>query len=151
MILTRASPPTIPDPSDSPSTLVRVLPPTPTSATEAEPSSTTSLPSTPHSSPSESVSQPVPPRRVRGQRFPAVRPPEQSTPTPAKADLEATPHLHHDRVPLSFCRAIYPSHISMPSLLPRSNDLSPCRYYPEKVRANLSSRPSRRSAHPEAP
>jgi hypothetical protein len=87
MILTHASPPTTPDPSDSASTLARVLPPAPTSATEAEPSSTASSPSTPRSSPSESVSQPVPPRRVRGQRFPAIRPPKQSTPTPAKADL----------------------------------------------------------------
>ena len=72
-----------PDPSDSASTLVCVLPPILTSATEAEPSSTASLPSTLHSSPSELDSQPVPPRRVRGQRFPTIRPPNQSTPTPA--------------------------------------------------------------------
>jgi len=152
MILTRASPPTTPDPSDSASTLVRVLPPTPTSATEAEPSLTASLPSTPDSSPSESVSQPVPPWRVRGQRFPAIRPPEQSTPTPAKADFrDDTPFAPRpDRVPLSYCRAIDPSRMSVPLLL-SSHEESPCRSHPGKSRATLSSRHSKRSPHlPEA-
>ncbi len=112
VILTRASPPTTPDPSDSASTLVRVLPPTPTSATEAEHSSTPSLPSTPHSSTSESVSQPVPPRRVRGQRFPALRPPEQSTPTPARADFrDDTPFTPRQSPAVILSRNLSESHV----------------------------------------
>jgi hypothetical protein len=62
VILTRASPPTTPDSSDSASTPVRVLPQTSPSAIEAKLSSTASLLLAPHSSPSESASQPVPPR-----------------------------------------------------------------------------------------
>src|SRR5216683_2439304 len=112
VILTRASPPTTPDPSDSASTLVRVLPPTPTSATEAEHSSTPSLPSTHHSSTSESVSQPVPPRRVRGQRFPALRPPEQSTPTPARADFrDDTPFTPRQSPAVILSRNLSESHV----------------------------------------
>ena len=130
VILTRASPPTTPDPSDTVSTLVRVLPPTP------------------HSSPSESVSQPVPPRRAHDQRFPAVRPLQQSTPTPVKADSrDDTPFAPRpDRVPLSYCHAIHPSCMSMPLLLP-SHERSSCRYHPGKSRASLSSRHSKRGPH----
>src|SRR5216683_3852283 len=123
VILTRASPPTTPDPSDSASTLVHILPPTPPIAAEAELSSAASLSSGPHSSPSESVSQPraVPPRLVRGQRFPAICPLEQRT-----------PDLYPHRVPLSYYRAISPSRMSIPSLL-LSHERSPCRYHPGKV------------------
>ena len=92
---------------DCVSTPVCVLTPTLPSATKVKLSSTTSLPAAPHSSPSESASQPVPPRRVRDQRFPAVRPPEQLIPTPAKAnfrdDTPCTPLP--DRVPPSYCPA----------------------------------------------
>jgi hypothetical protein len=131
VILTRASPPTTPDPSASTSTLVRVLPPASTSATETKPSPTTSL--TPHSSPSEPASQPV-------------HPLEQSTPTPVQPDfrddIPFTPLP--DRVPLSYCRAVYPSRMSMPLVLP-SHERSPYRYHPGKSRASLSSRHAKQS------
>jgi len=138
VILTRASPPTTPDSSGFASTPVRVLPQTPPSAIEAKLSSTASLPLAPHSSPSESASQPVPPRRVRDQeRFPAIRPPEHSTPTLPRQISETTPVLHPKRIRSSYCRAIYSSHISMPSLLLRSRERIPCRDHPGKSRASL--------------
>jgi hypothetical protein len=105
VILIRANPPTTFGTPDSVSIPVCVLPPTPPSAAKVKLSSTASLPSTPHSSPSESASQPAPPRRVRDQRFPAVRPTEQSIPTPAMVDFrDDTPFAHcPDRVLLSYC------------------------------------------------
>jgi hypothetical protein len=82
VIFTHASPPITPAPSDS---TFHVLPPTPPGENEARQSSTILFPLTPPS-PLEPVNQPIPQRRIRGQRFPAIRPPEHSTPTPAKAN-----------------------------------------------------------------
>ena len=84
VIFTHASPPMTPASSDSTSA-VHVLPPTPTSETTAEQNSTISFPLGP-STPSEPINLSIPPWRIRGQRFPAIRPPEHSTPAPAKAD-----------------------------------------------------------------
>lgn len=78
VIFTRASPPTTPAPSNP--TEVHVQPPTPLDTIKAE-ASPIVFPSS-----DTSASQSTLPRRVRGFRFPAIRPPEQSTPTPAKAD-----------------------------------------------------------------
>jgi carbohydrate/starch-binding protein with CBM21 domain len=90
VIFTHASPPTTPATSASTSAPVHVHPPTPPSETEAGQSSTISFPLA-TSSPSEPVNQSIPQRRIRGQRFPAIRPPEHSTPTPAKADSNDDP------------------------------------------------------------
>ncbi|KAI9451620.1 putative phosphatase regulatory subunit-domain-containing protein [Lactarius psammicola] len=80
VIFTRASPPTTPAPSNPASTEVHLQPPTPPDTIKGE--------STPNVSSSSvtPATQSALPRRVRGYRFPAIRPPEQSTPTPAKAD-----------------------------------------------------------------
>jgi hypothetical protein len=147
VILTRARPPTTPDLSDSVSTLVGVLLPTPTSATEAEPSSTTSLPSTPHSSPSESVSQAVPPRRVCGQHFPAVCSPEQSTPTPAKADLrDDTPFTPRQSPAVISSRNLSEPHVHpLAAVAVARSERMPL--FPRKQSGEPPSRPSRRSAH----
>jgi hypothetical protein len=84
VIFTHASPPMTPASSDPTSAPVHVLPPTPPGETNAGQSSTISFPLAP-SSPLEPVNQSIPQRHIRGQRFPAIRPPEHSTPTPAKA------------------------------------------------------------------
>jgi hypothetical protein len=94
VIFTRASPPTTPAPSNP--TEVYVQPPTPLDTIEAEANSII---------PPSSL-----PRRVRGFRFPAIRPPEQSTPTPATADLGGdTPVRQNTCVPLS--RNLSESHV----------------------------------------
>ena len=102
VIFTRASPPTTPASSNP--TEVHIQPPTPLNATRAEVSSTV-FPSS-----SASATQFALPRRVRGFRFPAIRPPEQSTPIPAKADSEGdTPARQITAVPLS--RNLSESHV----------------------------------------
>ena len=94
VIFTRASPPTTPAPSNPTSAPVLVQPPTPPNATKGESSSQVPFPLAARSSPLESVSQPVPPRRVRGHRFPIIRPPEHSTPTPAQGEFsDDTPSI----------------------------------------------------------
>ncbi|KAF8496754.1 putative phosphatase regulatory subunit-domain-containing protein [Russula emetica] len=85
VIFTHASPPMTPASPSSTSAPVHVLPPTPPGETKAGQSSTISFPLAP-SSPLEPVNQSIPQRRIRGQRFPPIRPPEHSTPTPAKAE-----------------------------------------------------------------
>jgi hypothetical protein len=102
VIFTRASPPTTPAPSNP--TEVHVQPPTPldTIMTQASP---IVFPSS-----NTSVSQSALPRRVRGFRFPAICPPEQSTPTPAKADLGGdTPVRQNTSIPLT--RNLSESHV----------------------------------------
>ena len=85
VIFTHASPPMTPASSDSTSAPIHVLPATPPGETKTGRSSTISFPLVP-SSTLEPVNQSIPQRRIRGQRFPSIRPPEHSTPTPAKAD-----------------------------------------------------------------
>ena len=102
VIFTRASPPATPASSNP--TEVHVQPPTPLDAFKADAS--------PHVFPSSdtSASQSALPRRVRGFRFPAIRPSEQSTPTPAKADSGSdTPVRQNTSVPLS--RNLSESHV----------------------------------------
>ena len=107
VIFARASPPTTPDPSNSVSTSVHILPPTPPSATKEGVSAPAPL-----SSQSELVSQPIPPRRIRGQRIPAIRPPEQSTPTPAKADFrDDTPFSPRKNAAVMLSRNLSESHV----------------------------------------
>ncbi|KAF8264250.1 putative phosphatase regulatory subunit-domain-containing protein [Lactarius quietus] len=102
VIFTRASPPTTPAPSNP--TEVHVQPPSPFDTMKAKASHTVS------SSSLTSTTQPALPRRVRGFRFPAIRPPEQSTPTPLKADSGSdTPVRQHTSVPLS--RNLSESHV----------------------------------------
>lgn len=133
VIFTRASPPTTPDSSLSVSTSVCVFPPTPPSATQAESSSTTTpASSVPHSSQSGWVTQPIPPRRVRGHRLPAIRPPEQSTPTPAKANFrDDTPLALRQNAAVMLSRNLSESHVdalaaATPSLLsPRKKSGEP--------------------------
>ena len=105
VIFTRASPPTTPDPSNSVSTSVHVLPPSPPSVTKEGPSA-------PLSSQSDLVSQPIPPRRIRGQRIPAIRPPEQSTPTPARADFrDDAPFSPRKNAAVMLSRNLSESHV----------------------------------------
>jgi hypothetical protein len=144
-------PVTTPDPSDSASTPVPVVShPTPPNATKIEPSSTAYLPSAPHSSPCESFNYRISPRHVRGQHFPAIRPPEQSTPTPAKPGFRESPHLHLDRVPLplppccAICLGPY-AHALAAAAVARTVSLL------RKGRVGLSSRQSKRSTHLPVP
>jgi hypothetical protein len=110
MLFAHASPPTIPF-SDCTSAPVHVHPPTPPSDTKARQSSTVSFPLAP-SSPAEPVNQPIPPRRFRGQRVPAIRPPEQSTPTPAKADSnDDTPSALRKSAAVILTRNLSESHV----------------------------------------
>ena len=110
VIFTHASPPTTPA-SDSTSAPVHVLPPTPPGETKAGRSSTISFPLVPPS-PLEQINQPIPHRRIRGQRFPAIRPPEHSTPTPAKADSnDDTPSAPRQSGPVIMSRNLSESHV----------------------------------------
>ncbi|KAI0303332.1 putative phosphatase regulatory subunit-domain-containing protein [Multifurca ochricompacta] len=87
VIFTRASPPTTPMSSSTTSAAVHVHLPTPSDLIKSGTSSTVPPTLVTRPSPSESVTQPVLPRRHRGQRFPSIRPPEQSTPTPAQGNF----------------------------------------------------------------
>ena len=110
VIFTLASPPTTPASSDT-SAPVHVHPPTPPITTKAGESSTISFPLA-SPSPSEPVSQPIPPRRFRGQRFPGIRPPEQSTPTPAKANSnDDTPSAPRQSAAVMLSRNLSESHV----------------------------------------
>ncbi|KAI9508814.1 putative phosphatase regulatory subunit-domain-containing protein [Russula earlei] len=112
VIFTRASPPTTPDSSNSASAPVHVLPPTPPSATQARPSSTVSFPLASPASPSEWANQPLPPRRFRTRRFPAIRPPEQSTPTPANGGfIDDTPSASRIGAAVILSRNLSDSHV----------------------------------------
>jgi len=145
-------PVTTPDPSDSASTPVPVVPhPTPPNATKVELSSTASLPSAPraHSSPSESFSYRISPRHVRDQPFPAIRPPEQSTPTPAKAGFrDGTPFTPRQSPVATLSRNLSEpyAHALAAAVVARTA------WILRKGRASLSSRQSKRSIPlPEVP
>lgn len=103
VIFTRASPPTTPAPSNPASTEVHIQPPTPPDTTKAKPNPNVA------SSSITPATQFALPRRVRGYRFPAIRPPEQSTPTPAKADSGSDTPSRKNAVP--FLRNLSESHV----------------------------------------
>ena len=112
VIFTHASPPMTPA-SDSTSAPVHVLPPTPPGETKAGQSSTISFPLAPPS-PLEPINQSIPHQRIRGQRFPAIRPPEHSTPTPAKAKADSnddTPSALQQSGPVIMSRNLSESHV----------------------------------------
>ena len=110
VLFTHASPPTTPASSDT-SAPVHVLPPTPPSTIKAGQSSTISFPLA-SPSPLEPVSLAIPPRRFRGQRLPAIRPPEQSTPTPAKAGSnDDTPSAPRQSAAVMLSRNLSESHV----------------------------------------
>ncbi|KAI0285225.1 putative phosphatase regulatory subunit-domain-containing protein [Russula brevipes] len=109
VIFTRASPPTTPDPSIPP---VHALTPSPPSPAKAGLSSTITFPLSPQPPPSRSVVQSIPQRRSRGQRFPAIRPPEQSTPTPAMAAFNNdTPSASRQSPAVALSRNLSESHV----------------------------------------
>ncbi|KAH9057045.1 putative phosphatase regulatory subunit-domain-containing protein [Lactarius deliciosus] len=101
VIFTRASPPTTPAHSNLASTEVHIQPPTPDTTKVG------SSPSVSSSAPPATLS--THPRRVRGYRFPVIRPPEQSTPTPAKADSGSDTPRQNKSVP--FSRNLSESHV----------------------------------------
>jgi hypothetical protein len=105
VLFTRASPPTTPAPLNPASTEVHIQPPTPPETTKAD-----SSPNVSSSSVTPATHSPLP-RRVRGYRFPSIRPPEQSTPAPAKADSgsEIPPVRQNTTVP--FSRNLSESHV----------------------------------------
>jgi len=108
VIFTRASPPATPDPSNSAFAPVNLHTPTPPSATKALSSSIVSFPLGLDTLPSETINHPPPPRRFRVRRFPAIRPPEQSTPTPASDD---TPKPARQSAALALSRNLSESHV----------------------------------------
>jgi Carbohydrate/starch-binding module (family 21) len=111
MIFAHASPPTIPAPCNPASTSVLIHPPTPPYVAKGESSSKAPFPLAARSSPSELGSQP-PHRRVRGQRFPSIHPPEHSTPTPARAELsDDTPSAPRQSGNLGLSRNLSESHV----------------------------------------
>ena len=103
VLFTRASPPTTPAPSNPASTEVHIQPPTPTETTKAGSGPDTSvIPAT----------QSILPRRVRSYRFPVIRAPEQSTPTPAKADSGSdAPPVRQNTSGPPFSRNLSESHV----------------------------------------
>ncbi len=105
VIFTRASPPTTPAPSNPASTGVRLQPSTPSDTIKGE--------FTPNVSSSSvtPATQSAHPRRVRGYRFPAIRPPEQSTPTPAKADSGSDTPVPRQNTSAPFSRNLSESHV----------------------------------------
>ena len=127
VIFTQASPPMTPASFDSTSAPVHVLPPTPPGETKTGQSSTISFPLAP-SSPLEPFNQSISQRRIRGQRFPAIRPPEYSTPTPTKAESnDDTPSAPRQSAILS--RNLSESHVhdlaARTPLLPRKKSGEP--------------------------
>ena len=98
VIYTRASPPTTPGPSNL--NEVHIQPPSPLNPIQAEVSFPLSV---------TSATQSALPRRVRSFRFPAIRPPEQSTPIPAKADSGSDTSVRQTSVPL--LRNLSESHV----------------------------------------
>ncbi|KAH9961113.1 putative phosphatase regulatory subunit-domain-containing protein [Russula dissimulans] len=110
VIFTRATPPSTPDPSNSASAPVHVRPP---SEAQAPSSSTVSFPLGPDAFPSESINYPTPLRRFRGRRFPAICPPEQSTPTPARASCSGddTPSAPRQSAAVALSRNLSESHV----------------------------------------
>ena len=112
VILSRAGPLTTPDPSNAASAPVHVLPPTPPSTAKAGPSSIVSFPSVTHSSPSESVIPSIPPRRFRGHRNPAIRPPEQLTPILTRPNFsDDTPSASRQSAAVVLSRNLSESHV----------------------------------------
>jgi Carbohydrate/starch-binding module (family 21) len=110
VIFTHASPPMTPVASDSTSAPVQVSHSTLPGETKARQSSTISFPSAP--SPLEPVNQSIPQRRIRGQRFLAIRPPEHSTPTPAKArSNDDTPSAPRQSGAVILSRNLSESHV----------------------------------------
>jgi hypothetical protein len=111
VIFTHASPPMTPASADTTSVPVHVLPPTPIGETNAGQCSTILFPLAP-SSPLEPVTQSIPQRRIRGHRFPAIRPPEHSTPTPAKAGSnDDTPSAPRQSGAIMLSRNLSESHV----------------------------------------
>jgi hypothetical protein len=120
-------PVTTPDPSDSASTPVPVVPhPTPPNATRVELSSTASCRRPPtHRRPGRSATAFLHDMSATSTFLPFVHlnSPLQA---PPRQVLETAPHLHLDGVSLPHCRAIYLSHMPMPSLLLWSHEQCRC-------------------------
>jgi hypothetical protein len=109
VIFTRASPPTTPGPSNL--TEVHIQPPSPLNPIQAEVSSSSSVTSAT--------------RRIRGFRFPAIRPPEQSTPVPAKADSGSDTSVRQN-TSVPFSRNLSESHVhSLAAAAAARSDPSP--------------------------
>lgn len=105
VLFTRASPPMTPPHTKSTPCEVHIRPPTPPETTKVDSSlDVSSLSATP-------ATQSPLPRRVRGYRFPSIRPSEQSTPTPTTADsgTDTPPVRQITSIPLS--RNLSESHV----------------------------------------